>query len=165
MHDMTPFNTKRVLLWQLQLEELKPTFLYKTGTSNVLADTLSRLPAASHGHTMARHLLAHTPPRVSQLLANDQSLVQQLPADTCTTVQPLPPHSILTSTPELAECLLEHPVFDNDGNLPFHFATIQDYQQRDNNIANLATTQLNKYMTKNLGGHEIITLRNDGHYS
>ena len=111
---------------------------------------------------MARHLPAHTPLRDSQLPANNQSLVQQLPADTCTTIQALLPHSILTSTPELAECLLEHPVFNDDGNLPFCFATIRDYQQQDDSVTNLATTQPNKYMTKNLGGHEIITLRNNG---
>ena len=70
----------------------------------------------------------------------------------------VPPHSILTSTPELAECLLEHPVFDDDGNLPFCFATIQEYQQQDHNVTKLATTQPDKYMTKHLGGHEIITL-------
>ena len=126
-HDMTTFNTQRVLRWRLQLEEFKPIFLFKTGTSNVLADALSRLPADSHSHTVARHLLAHTPTRVLQLPATDQALVQQLPADTYTTGQPLPPHSILTSTPELAECLLEHPVFDDNGNLPFRFTTIREY--------------------------------------
>ena len=110
---------------------------------------------------MARHLPAHNPTRVSQLPATDQTLVQQLPADTYTTGQPLPPHSILTSTPDLAECLLEHLVFDDNGNLPFRFATIREYQQQDHNVANLATTQPDKYITKNLGGHEIITLRND----
>ena len=157
-HDMTTFNTQRVLRWRLQLEEFKPVFLFKTGTSNVVADALSRLPANSHSHTVARHLPAHTPTRVSQLPATDQPMVQQLPADTCTTGQPLPPHSILTSTLELAECLLEHAVIDDDGNLPFCFATIREYQQQDHNVANLATTQPNKYMTKNLGGHEIITL-------
>ena len=161
-HDMTTFNTQRILRWQLQLEEFKPIFLFKTGTSNVLADALSRLPTDSHSHIVARHLPAHTPTWVSQLPVTDQTLVQQLPADTYTTGQPLPPHSILTSTPELAKCLLEHPVFDDNGNLPFRFATIRDYQQQDHSIANLATTQPDKCITKNLGGHEIITLRNDG---
>ena len=163
MHDMTTFNTQRVLRWRLQLEKFKPVFLFKTGTSNVLVDAQSRLPANSHSHTVARHLPAHTPTRVLQLPANNQSMVQQLPADTGTTGQPLPPHLILTSTPELAECLLEHLVFIDDGNLPFRFATIWEYQQQDHNVVNLATTQPDKYMTKNLGGHEIITLRSDGH--
>ena len=146
-HDMTTFNTQRVLRWRLQLEEFKPIFLFKTGTSNVLADTLTRLPADSHSHTVARHLPAHTPTRVSQPPATNQTMVQQLPADTYNTGQPLPPHSILTSTPELAECLLEHLVFDNNGNLPFCFATIWEYQQQDHSIANLATTQPDKYIT------------------
>ena len=95
---------------------------------------------------------------------NDQTLVQQPLADTHTHILPttaLPPNSLLTSTPEFAECLLEHPVFDKDGNLPFQFATIWEYQQRDHTVANLATTQPDKY-TKKLGGHEIITLRHDG---
>ena len=161
-HDMTTFNTQRVLRWRLQLEEFKPIFLFKTGISNVLADAFSRLPTDFHSHTVARHPPAHNPTRVSQLPATDQTSVQQLPAETYTTMQPLPPRSILTSTPDLAECLLEHPVFDDNGNLPFRFATIREYQQQDHNVANLATTQPDKYTKKNLGGHEIITLRNDG---
>ena len=111
---------------------------------------------------MARHPPANNPTQVSQLPVTDQTSVQQLPADTYTTGQPLPQHSILTSTPDLAECLLEHPVFNNNGNLPFRFSTIREYQQQDHHVANLATTQPDKYITKNLGGHEIITLRNDG---
>ena len=159
---MTTFNTQCILRWRLQLEEFTPLFLFKTGASNVLADALSRLPAEFHSHTVVWHLPAHTPTRVSQLPATDQTLVQQLPADTYTTGQPLPPHSILTSTPDLAECLLDHPVFDDNRNLPFRFATIREYQQQNHNIANLATTQPDKYITKAFGGHEIITLRNDG---
>ena len=159
---MTTFNTQRVLRWRLQLEEFKPLFLFKTGTSNVLPDALSRLPANSHSHTVARYPPAHNPTWVLQLPATDQTLVQQLPADTYTTGQQLPPHSILTSTPDLAKCLLKHPVFDDNGNLPFRFATIREYQQQDHNVANLATTQPDKYITKNLGSLEIITLRNDG---
>ena len=136
-------------------------FLYKTGTSNVIADALSQIPDITQWNTVARHLPAHIP-HGSQLLANDQISVQQLPADTLTDTLPLPPNSILTSTPNLAECLLEHLVFNEDGNLPFHFTTIREYQQHNHTVANLATTQPKKYTTKNLGGHEIITLLHDG---
>ena len=55
----------------------------------------------------------------------------------------LPHDSVLTKTPDLIECLLEHPTFDADGNLPFQFSTIHEYQQNDQTIANLATTNQN----------------------
>ena len=41
-------------------------------------------------------------------------------------------------------------------------STLRKYQQCDHTVANLATTQPTKYTTKNLGGHEIITLHRDG---
>ena len=45
-HRLTEFTTQRVLRWRLLLEEFNPTFLYKSGPSNVLADALSRIPTA-----------------------------------------------------------------------------------------------------------------------
>ena len=45
-HCLTEFTTQRVLRWRLLLEEFNPTFLYKLGPSNVLADALSRVPTA-----------------------------------------------------------------------------------------------------------------------
>ena len=46
MHRLTEFTTQRVLCWRILLEEFNPTFLYKLGPSNVLADALSRIPTA-----------------------------------------------------------------------------------------------------------------------
>ena len=40
-HCLTEFTTQRVLRWCLLFEEFNPTFLYKSGPSNVLADALS----------------------------------------------------------------------------------------------------------------------------
>ena len=45
-HRLTEFTTQRVLRWRLLLEEFTPTFLYKSGPDNVLADALSRVPTA-----------------------------------------------------------------------------------------------------------------------
>ena len=45
-HRLTEFTTQRVLWWHLLLEEFNPTFLYKLGPSNILADTLSRVLTA-----------------------------------------------------------------------------------------------------------------------
>ena len=45
-HWLTEFTTQCVLCWRLLLEEFTPTFLYKTGPDNVLADALSCVPTA-----------------------------------------------------------------------------------------------------------------------
>ena len=72
-----------------------------------------------------------------------------------------PQHSILTTDPDLAECLLVHPIFYDDGNLPFQFSTIADYQQHDHTVAQLPTTNPENYRTKNIGGCNIIALCNN----
>ena len=138
-------------------------FLYTRGNFNIIADALSRIPTETntHSHTVVQQLLANVPSRDLQLLASDQELVQQFPVDQDNYISynmNLPHDSILTNTPNLAKCLLEHPTSDTDSNLPFQFSTIHEYQQNDQAIANLATTQHDKYTTKNLGGHNIITL-------
>ena len=110
---MTTFNTQHVLQWRLQLEEFKPIFLYKTGKSNVIADALSRIPTKihTHSHTVIWQLPANAHSRASQLPAKDHELVQQFPADLDTYITlntSLPKNSIIDTTPDLTECLLEH---------------------------------------------------------
>lgn len=43
-HKLTSFNTQRVMRWRLLLEEYGPTFAYKKGSENCVADALSRVP-------------------------------------------------------------------------------------------------------------------------
>ena len=45
-HKLTSFTTQRVLRWRLLLEEFHPTFRYKQGVTNFIADTLSWVPTA-----------------------------------------------------------------------------------------------------------------------
>ena len=45
-HCLTEFTTQCMLWWRLLLEEFSPTFLYKSGPSNILADALSHVPMA-----------------------------------------------------------------------------------------------------------------------
>ncbi|MEM7284214.1 MAG: ribonuclease H family protein [Pseudomonadota bacterium] len=46
-HKLTQFSTQRVLRWRLLLKEYAPTFHYKKGSLNVIADALSRVPTSS----------------------------------------------------------------------------------------------------------------------
>ena len=45
-HRLMEFTTQCGLHWCLLLEEFNPTFLYKSGPSNILADALSCIPTA-----------------------------------------------------------------------------------------------------------------------
>ena len=45
-HCLAEFTTQQVLCWCLLLEEFSPTFLYKLGPSNILANALSCVPTA-----------------------------------------------------------------------------------------------------------------------
>jgi hypothetical protein len=45
-HKLSSFTTQRVLRWRLLLEEYGPTFKYKSGPQNVVADALSRVPTS-----------------------------------------------------------------------------------------------------------------------
>ena len=59
-HQLTDFTTQRVLCWCLLLEEFNPTFLYKAGPDNVLANALSRVPMARterESTTSSAHLI------------------------------------------------------------------------------------------------------------
>ena len=107
-HTVTTFNTQCILQWRLQLEEFKPTFLYKTGNSNIIPDALSRIltEVPTHSHTMAQKLPDNALSRVMQLLVDDQNLVLQLSADPDHHIMvdtDLPNNSILTTPPNLAK--------------------------------------------------------------
>ena len=43
-HNVSKFTTQRVMHWRLLLEEFGPTFFYKKGEENIVADAFSRVP-------------------------------------------------------------------------------------------------------------------------
>ena len=43
-YKMTQYTTQRVLRWRLIVEEFGPRFHYKPGSTNLVADALSRVP-------------------------------------------------------------------------------------------------------------------------
>jgi hypothetical protein len=93
------------------LEEYGPTFHYKEGP----ADALSRVPTSrtdrGSDKLPARDPLLTATDEIYFMVTNNSALAECLQHD-----------------PELAECFLKHPVFDNEGRLPFQFKTLAEYQ-------------------------------------
>ena len=52
-HKLSSFTTQRVMRWRLLLEEYGPTFAYKKGSENCVADALSRVPTLDEHVTPA----------------------------------------------------------------------------------------------------------------
>ena len=52
-HKLSSFTTQRVMRWRLLLEEFGPTFAYKKGSENCVADALSRVPTLDEDVTPA----------------------------------------------------------------------------------------------------------------
>jgi hypothetical protein len=67
-------------------------------------------------------------------------------------------NSILFEQPELADCFLEYPRFDNQGRVPFHFETIQQYQADDQELQ--GALQQGIYQVKRFGSTDLICRRN-----
>ena len=129
-HRLTDFTTQRILHWRLLLKEFNPTFLYKAGPDNILADALSQVPTARmerESITMYAQLidcLSCYPFHVE--FPSDQAVMVNCQAD-------CPPNKVASQEaigqfspgrcplpmimvqPPQEELFLEHPVFDAEG--------------------------------------------------
>ena len=170
-HRLTDFTTQRVLRWRLLLDEFNPTFLYKAGPDNVLADALSRVPTACterESTTTSAHLvdcLSSYPlhvefPTDQVVVANSRAecppnhvASQEAVGRTSPGRCPLP---TIVVQPQQEEHFLEHPVFDAQGRLPFQYKTLYEYQQEDPRILALPTNQPHQYQQENMGGYELV---------
>ena len=170
-HRLTDFTTQRVLRWRLLLEEFNPTFLYKAGPDNVLADALSWVPTARterESTTTSAHLvdcLSSYPlhvefPTDQVVVANSRAECppnhvpsQEAVGRTSPGRCPLP---TIVVQPQQEELFLEHPVFDAQGRLPFQYKTLYEYQQEDPRILALPTNQPHQYQQENMGGYELV---------
>ena len=128
-HKLSSFTTQRVLRWRLLLEEFRPTFRYKQGVTNFIADALSRVPTVL------------TERESTQADVQDKQAKQRK-----------------LSRPDinLLDAFLEHPVFDEEGRVPIQFSTIYDYQQNDQKVTQLPIEKPEGYQYKTLGGFPII---------
>ena len=130
MHSLTAFTTQCVLCWRLYLEEYGPSFHYIHGPNNRVANALS-------------WVLHRDTPLVGEKLtasnANDNFFF------------------LLLDEPELAECLLVHPEFDDEGRYPLTYKTICEYQLQDAALQQLAqNVATTKFASKNLSNTEVI---------
>lgn len=114
-HKLTSFTTQRVMRWRLLLEEYGCRYFYKEGNQNLVADALSRVPTTRTEQTKS--------PR-----PQDQRAHQDL--QDSTDHDPEDQYCMLLAQPDLADCLLSYPAFDERGRSPFHFETLQYYQQQ-----------------------------------
>ena len=105
-HKLTSFTSQRVLQWRLLLEEFQPTFHYKQGITNFIADALSRVPTS-----ITERVSTQTDDR------DKQEKQQELLPDV-----------------NLLDAFLELPIFDDNGCVPIQFSTIYDYQQNDQTV-------------------------------
>ena len=144
-HKLTRYTTQRVLRWRLLLEEFNPTFHYRPGPDNQVADGLSRVPTSRASRSKA----------LNDLLVSDT---------TCSDF------SNIFDDDELADCLWSHPGFDIDGFLeapvfdsnaplwnPFHFDTIRRYQLNDDGLHKRISENLNDYVPRSLSNTEVMT--------
>ena len=99
-HKLTSFTTQCILRWRLLLEEFQPTFHYKQGITNIIADALSRVPTGITERESTRT-------NVRDKQAKQQGLSPDI---------------------NLLDAFLEHPVFNEDGCVPIQFSMIYDYQ-------------------------------------
>ena len=179
-HRLTDFTTQRVLRWRLLLEEFNPTFLYKSGPSNVLADALSRVPTARTERESSRSDL--TSNEELMFCLSSYPILVEFPMD-----QEVTPsancHNNYVAGQEAAglnrpgrcpfttnvaqhqqeELFLEHPMFDEQGRLPFHYKTLFDYQQEDPQLLELPTSTPQQYRWENMGGHLLVCRHHNQH--
>ena len=186
-HHLMELTTQCILHWHLLLEEFWPTFFYKKGQANVLANALSCVPmscmerespqatstsmvdAALVKCLSSYPLLMAFPastPCDQAVPANSQStsvvpsntygqavLTNSLPTSMANSKNPLD-QAVLHDAKE--EVFLEHPILDDQGHLPFQYATLHAYQQHNALLLQLLVQKLEKYVLENMGRYLLV---------
>jgi hypothetical protein len=147
-HKMTTFQAQRVLRWRLLIEEFDCQFFYKAGQDNPVADALSRLPAAplvweSPGDPQPHYNIEFNQSIESDQLDEDSFLSCVAGVDDC---------------PNLADCLMEYPVFDEHAAMrhPFQFNTLRYYQQQSEELRQLPDRAPTLYKYQDFGQNDLI---------
>ena len=148
-YEMSRYQTQRVLRWRLLIEEFGPIMHYITGKKNVLADCLSRVPTSSLvGENKQLTIVDEKQNNISYCAQStetqdDAAICETLLTNALNNAEDYEDYfySLLEDL-ELLECLLLHPIFDEEDRFPLNFETIQLYQQQDAKIARLRHTPL-----------------------
>ena len=163
-HELTAFQTQRVMRWRLVIEEFAPKFHYKKGELNVVADALSRLPRTDapkeHTDDPSEHaVLAKDIEAKSSTEAGVGSAMRSASDARGTMSQGTLPQKrdAFFVDDEMAECLLYHPEPINQNLYPFRFADIATMQQADPALSQRVQTDPNRYQMRNLAGHNLVT--------
>ena len=91
-HQLTQFQTQRVLRWRLYIEEYGPQFFYRKGIQNPVADAFSRVPTARMSPS-AGEALGKEEVRSGDNTSDDEEVYS------------------LIDEPQLADCLMHHPAW------------------------------------------------------
>jgi hypothetical protein len=142
------YATQRVLRWRLCLEEYGAKFFYKKGSTNVVADALSRVPTSRLE-------------RESQDTYWDP-LFDSIDGVYCMTTADPDLAECLLHDVEIAECFLEHPVFDDEGRVPFQFSTLKEYQTKCDALQQTLTQRLDRFYKKQFGAVNLICFYQNG---
>ena len=179
-HRLTEFTTQRILRWRLLLEEFNPTFFYKSGPSNVLADALSRVPTARTERESSRDDLTSNDELMFCL--SSYPILVEFPIDQEVTPS-VNSHGVYVAGQEAAglyrlgrcplptnvaqhkldEIFLEHPTFDEQGRLSFHYKTLFEYQQEDPQLLELPMSNPQQYQWESMGGHPLVCSHHNQH--
>ena len=172
-YELSTYATQRVMRWRLLLEEFGAKFHYKKGEQNVIADALSRLPIADKEPPLERERTEDT---VGDFFTRNSVVRAGTPVDrTCTMndkstlaheeislVDSIGHDCYLLDVLDdeaMTECLMMYPKFDTEGLHPFHFSTIEKYQQKDPELKKKLKNEPNKYKIELMGQENLIMIR------
>ena len=168
--EMTKFATQWVLWWWLQLEEYSAKFPHKKGEENVLTDALSRVSCQPEG-------VCTTPIQSKSTIKADAqwSILNEPALAECLAQFPLRPTGLVTDHNNGSlrsiglvadhtmtykqtnnDIFMEHPEFDDEGRVPFHFKTVYKYQQQDPALVALPQQNPEIYVIHLLGNYQIV---------
>ena len=145
-YKLSQFATQRVTRWRLLLEEYGPEFFYKPGPENVIGDALSRVPTTRS--------VRESPDDKPELLSKSETY--------CMFEEHPDVAELLLNDPEISDCFLEHPVFDEDGRLPFQFKTLEEYQMRSEELQSLPEVFPDRFSSQSFGDAELICFHQNG---
>ena len=147
-YKLSQYATQRVLRWRLLLEEYGAKFFYKKGSTNVVADALSRVPTS--------RLERESQDTYWDPLFDDSN------GTYCMTTADPDLAECLLHDPEIAECFLEHPVFDEEGRAPFQFSTLEEYQTKCAALQDTFAREPDRFYKKQFGESNLICFSQNG---